>query len=128
MPRTTQTARKSSRASSSSDDDNNNTPTRPTKKRKTSTTRTGMCDDQRDDLDYLVQDHAKRRQDLLKAQGTEMVQLKKKHQEEKLAMDAMFAACGSEVESIDNSLWGHSSVCCGCQELRKCDECPWPTQ
>ena len=85
-------------------------------------------DDQRDDLDYLVQDHAKRRQDLLKAQGTEMVQLKKKHQEEKLAMDAMFAACGSEVESIDNSLWGHSSVCCGCQELRKCDECPWPTQ
>ena len=113
----------------------------PTKKRKTSTTRTGMCDDQRDDLDYLVQDHAKRRQDLLKAQGTEMVQLKKKHQEEKLAMDAMFAdeksffvvealcfSCGSEVESIDNSLWGHSSVCCGCQELRKCDECPWPTQ
>ena len=50
-----------------------------------------MCDDQRDDLDYLVQDHAKRRQDLLKAQGTEMVQLKKKQQEETLALDAMFA-------------------------------------
>ena len=100
-----------------------------------------MCDDQREDLEYLVQDHAQRRHDLLKAQGTEMVQLKKKQQEETLALDAMFAdekrsvvveamcfSCGSEVESIDKALWGHSSVCCGCQELRKCDECTWPTQ
>mmetsp|Transcript_31606 Transcript_31606/g.36312 ORF Transcript_31606/g.36312 Transcript_31606/m.36312 type:complete len:183 (-) Transcript_31606:120-668(-) len=121
-------------------------PNMPTKKRKTSKTLTVsdvkkqqliMCDD----LSHLVKDHDKRRRDLLEAQRVEKVQLKKKHHDEKLAMDAIFTdeksslvadaicfSCGVEVESIDKSIWGNLSVCCGCKEIRKCDDCKWPTQ